>query len=268
MVRPRCSSTLDDLSNQVPVDAFPRPCSFIPQVSPQRFPRPEAPLGQISQSNNHLSPMFLPESSPISATPSSSIPSSISNSPMSPQSSFSPYSPVSPDIPVSPRDSPRSPRSVLSVRILSENGRSQTAVPPSPTTSLRSTALSFSTVSDTSSVAASGTLVIKAAHNNSIILLRASREITFAEARQRLSDKFMNQEGVRLTPAFTLAFVVPSITTQSRGAMGRSNSLSSARSPSDVTKMRLITSETEWERVISSIEGNGKLTLRVLDTDS
>jgi len=245
-------------------NAFPRPCSFLPQVSPQKITRPEARLGQVSQSNDHLSPMFTPESSPpVINIPSSSVSSSpFSNRSISPQSYFSPHSPPSPDFPVSPVDSLQSPTRALSVRSLPNDNIVPASVPPSPTTSLRSTALSFSTVNDTP---ASGALVIKAAHNNSIILLRAPRDISFAEMRQRVSDKFTRQEGVRLTSAFTIAFVVPSVTNQARQ---RSDSLSSVRTSFDLMQMRLIISESEWERVISSIEGSGKLTLRVLDTDS
>lgn len=121
------------------------------------------------------------------------------------------------------------------------------------------------------------TLTIKAAHNNSIVVLRVPRNILFDELRQRLYDKFVGQEGVPLSTSFSIAFLLP--TTQpppapssgSGQGRSRSSSLSSIRSSfssvgiADHTQMRFLTSQEDWEYVTSSTD-NGKLALRVVDT--
>jgi len=136
-------------------------------------------------------------------------------------------------------------------------------LPPSPTTS--STPTSFSTDFPTSPSGTDGVIIIKAAYDSSIVVLRVSRDISFDEMRQRLYKKFVGQEGVTLSESFTAALLLPPGTSSSVSGKSpaRSNSLSSV-GRSDPNQMRPITSHDDWEQVTSSTDG-GKLTLRILD---
>ncbi|KAF8825291.1 hypothetical protein HHX47_DHR7000233 [Lentinula edodes] len=150
-----------------------------------------------------------------------------------------------------------------------------TPVPPSPTTSTTSTefssftaasGISASTTLSTSTAVTSvlsGNLTIKAAHNQSIILLRTSRETEFAEVRQRIYDKFLAQEKITLTEAFAIAFVLqdPGEPRSSKGkGRARSNSLGGGSS-----QMILVTNQNDWDRALATTESS-KITVRVLDT--
>ncbi|KXN91635.1 hypothetical protein AN958_12487, partial [Leucoagaricus sp. SymC.cos] len=155
-------------------------------------------------------------------------------------------------------------------------------VPPSPTTSVSTTfssATGFSslTTSSVSTVATTSTsssgdgnsLSIKAALNNSIIMLRVSRDVEFTELRQRIFNKFVGQEGVPLSREFTVAVVVARMNSpisqlresKDTGARKRSTSIRSVDHP----EMRIVDSQLDWETVAYSTEGT-KLTLRILDT--
>ncbi|KAF8959503.1 hypothetical protein BDZ97DRAFT_1837439 [Flammula alnicola] len=124
--------------------------------------------------------------------------------------------------------------------------------PPSPTSTV-STAFTFSTT--TSSVAA-GSVLIKAAHNSAIILLRVARETAFADVRQRLYSKFVGQEGIPLSQDFAIAFVPSSLLSPSKGRKRPSSA--------ENMELRFISSDLDWEQLITSANGS-KLTLRVLD---
>ncbi|TFK40186.1 hypothetical protein BDQ12DRAFT_704482 [Crucibulum laeve] len=140
------------------------------------------------------------------------------------------------------------------------------SIPPSPTASMASTSFSVSAVSEASSTASnSSTLSIKAAHNNAIIMLRTSRDVTFMDMRQRLYKKFVGQEGIPLSQSFTIAFMLPA-PPPSHTPQGRNRS-ASVSSVAERVLMKFISSQAEWEQLISSIDGS-KLTLRVLDTPS
>ncbi|KAI5892897.1 uncharacterized protein SCHCODRAFT_01094803 [Schizophyllum commune H4-8] len=114
-------------------------------------------------------------------------------------------------------------------------------------------------------------LAIKAAHNNTIILLRATRSIPFGELRRRLHDKFVKQEGVPLSEDFTVAFHAPPAEPQVseaaarlgvRQGRARSSSLSAG-----ILSMQFINSQAEWERALQDVDvESGKLHLRILDT--
>jgi hypothetical protein len=128
-------------------------------------------------------------------------------------------------------------------------------VPPSPTTS---TAFSSSTISPTSEK-----LAIKAAYNDSIILLRVDENISYKEMRQRIYNKFVGQEGIPLSEKFTVTFLQPvQMTTTTAKTRARSSSVSS---DPGTTQLHLVTSESDWENVTASLEGS-KLTLRITDT--
>src|SRR6202000_1584104 len=52
-------------------------------------------------------------------------------------------------------------------------------------------------------------LSIKAAYNNSIVVIRSPRDISLADLRKKLLDKFVKQEGVPLSEDFALAYALP-----------------------------------------------------------
>ena len=149
-----------------------------------------------------------------------------------------------------------------------------------------------------------GTVYIKAAFNATIIMLRASRWISFADLKQRLYDKFVKQEGILLSPSFSVISVRPpsmSLTdtaaispwstsgfpfsTTGRRGLSRSrsgsavpNSLSSMKRMSaeprrisfaERTEMHFIDDETDWKRVLAIHRTDGsKVTLRIVDTST
>ncbi|KAF7336754.1 hypothetical protein MVEN_02110600 [Mycena venus] len=134
--------------------------------------------------------------------------------------------------------------------------------------SARSTLSSTTTSSSVTAVSSSSTgspLVIKAAHNNSIILLRAEEDLTLSEMRHRLREKFLGQEGVTLSEAFSLAYMIPASPGKGRN---RSNSLSSASALSDTALMEKIATEADWVRLRSTLDHGAKLTMRVIDSAS
>jgi hypothetical protein len=110
-------------------------------------------------------------------------------------------------------------------------------------------------------------LVIKAAHKNSIILLRGDEDLSLSEMRWRLREKFLGQEGIALSETFTLAYMIPA--TPGKTSVGqtrnRSNSLSSTGALADTALTEMISTEDEWARLRSSLDG-AKLTLRVIDS--
>ena len=145
------------------------------------------------------------------------------------------------------------------------------------------------------------TIVIKAAHNASIIVVRAPRNVSFADLRQRLYRKFVYQEGILLSPSFSVVNVLPpsssNSTLRASSSYGFHNhlvrsgpaSILRARSESaasaydyvtpeklpqvtrrvsfaERTEMRFINRESDWRRIISSHTGGSKVTLRILDT--
>jgi hypothetical protein len=132
----------------------------------------------------------------------------------------------------------------------------------SRTVSRSSTPRDF-TSREKSSISEDGSISVKVVHDMSIILLRAQRNISFAELRAKVYDKFVQQEGVPLSISFALAFLPPTpIDCSKPRSRSRSSSMSAVERP-DPTHMRFISSEHEWQHVIASI-GRGKLTLRAI----
>lgn len=101
-------------------------------------------------------------------------------------------------------------------------------------------------------------LSIKAAYNNSIIMLRVPRDIPLTDLRQRLYNKFVGQEGVPLSQSFVVACMIPK---SSNAQHTRSSSVSCA---ANEAHMELIKSQAEWDLVTTFIDGS-KMTLRILD---
>ncbi|KAJ3757695.1 hypothetical protein EV360DRAFT_83782 [Lentinula raphanica] len=189
-----------------------------------------------------------------------------------------PTSPLRVEIPDEHRQS--IPVDVDSVISRSDLSSPLTPIPPSPTTSTTSTEYSsFAAASEVSSFSAatalsasttvtsihSQNLTIKAAHNQSIILLRVSRDTEFSDVRQRIFDKFLTQEKIELTDAFAIAFILQDRDSgEPMSAKGknraRSNSLGGGSS-----QMILITNQNDWTRVLAT-SNSSKVTVRVLDT--
>jgi hypothetical protein len=108
-----------------------------------------------------------------------------------------------------------------------------------------------------------GTLSLKAAHNDAIILLRVPNETSFTEVRQRLYNKFVGQEGVPLSQNFTVAFV-PATPSPTQPSFPKDRLRSASVSSADRMELFFINSDADWEQIISSA-GGSKLTLRILD---
>jgi len=160
-------------------------------------------------------------------------------------------------------DAPPSPtptsNSLFTVRSSPESLQPFLDPPPSPTSTIATT---YTTSTVTSSMAA-GMLSIKAAHNDSIILLRVPTETSFTDVRQRLYNKFVGQEGVPLSQNFTVAFV-PTTRSPTQPSFPKDRLRSVSVSSADRMELIFINSDTDWEQIISRASGS-KLTLRILD---
>lgn len=82
-----------------------------------------------------------------------------------------------------------------------------------------------------------------------------SRRIGLAEVKQRLCDKFINQEKIPLPHIYDVVFV-PATTTVPPSS---TCSVASANG----TDVQVITLEEDWEELMSNLQGN-KITLRIL----
>ncbi|KAJ7707538.1 hypothetical protein B0H17DRAFT_1174558 [Mycena rosella] len=285
-------------------DAFPRPCSFIPEAPPQS--RPETPVGLAKLPESPKTP---PEQQTASPPAPAGIEPAKTALPTSPSLIRLPSSPISPvvsefAVPRSPSSptpgSPRTPASAnfyqrkdalargrspspngsmvsASMSVLSESTMQSSFSDSTGTTitpslysfySARSTISSTTTASSTttsSSASSTAALVIKAAHNTAIILLRAEADLPLGEIRRRLREKFLGQEGVTLSDTFALAYMVPA--TPAKGTVSSRSRANSTGNLTDAALMEMITTEEEWARLKSSLEGT-KLTLRVMDSAS
>ncbi|KAF8802483.1 hypothetical protein BYT27DRAFT_7196676 [Phlegmacium glaucopus] len=127
--------------------------------------------------------------------------------------------------------------------------------PPSPAYSALSSSMASTTTTSSSPV---DSVSIKAIHNTSIILLRVSRGIGLADVRQRLYNKFIGQEGIPLSEAYNIAFVPPN------PALTGTHLQSASVTSANRMDAQLITLESDWEQIVTSLQGN-KITLRILD---
>jgi hypothetical protein len=138
----------------------------------------------------------------------------------------------------------------------SSGGSSPHSLPKS-----RSSTISGLTSSDLSTISGDGGISVKIIHNMSIILLRIHRNISFTEMRAKIYDKFVQQEDIPLSASFAIALLAPAAVDYNKSLSG-SGSMSSVKSP-DLTQMRFISSQRDWEHTIAST-GTRKLTLRAI----
>ena len=103
---------------------------------------------------------------------------------------------------------------------------------------------------------------------DAIVVFRVAYETTYAEIRDKIYDKFVNQEGISLRPDFPLAYLVPVFT---RGSPTSPASPGSTRkragsvgSPTtNQSSLLPIQSQEAWDDIVR--ESDGKLTLRVFE---
>ncbi|KAJ7678972.1 hypothetical protein DFH06DRAFT_502445 [Mycena polygramma] len=282
----------DSVLDEYFYDAFPRPCSFIPEAPEQS--RPQTPKSQESHSHpsSSSSPTTveatkipLPTSPPLDALPSPPIsPTASEFKPPRSPSFNAPDSPRTPSANFFPRKeflrahSPNGSVASASMSIMSDSttnssfsDSTNSTITPSIYSwySAKSTLSATTTTSyaTTTSSSTSSPLTIKAAHNDSIILLRVDEDLSLSEVRRRLRDKFLGQEGIALAETFSLAYMIPaspnkaSVQTQTRK---RANSTGTLL---DTALMEMISTEEEWARLRASLDG-AKLALRVIDSTS
>lgn len=104
----------------------------------------------------------------------------------------------------------------------------------------------------------SDVFAIKAAYHDHVIVFRAGRDMSLEALRQRIQERFELHESVPIKNNFLLAYVPSSM----KGRM-RSNSVTSTIS--DMSQLRLLQAEIDWQAAMMS--SNGKVTLRVLDAE-
>ncbi|KIM40537.1 hypothetical protein M413DRAFT_445979 [Hebeloma cylindrosporum] len=253
----------DDGRNSI-LDEFPRPTSYIPGYLSDR---PETPTR-----NAHLDPPQSSEASfdaAPSPTPTSNLFFTVHSSSDASRSDYDrPRSPTdtiattftTSTVTSSVYDRPPSPSSTIATAYRTSSVASSVYDrPPSPTSTIATT---YTTSTITSSVSP-GTLSLKAAHNDAIILLRVSSETSFAEVRLRLYNKFVGQEGVPLSQNFTVAFV-PATQSPTQTSPRKDRLRSASVSSADRMELIFINSDADWEQ-ITSCAGGSKLTLRILD---
>jgi hypothetical protein len=117
-------------------------------------------------------------------------------------------------------------------------------------------------------------LLVKAVLGDAIVMLRPERDVSLAELRQRVHDKFASSEGVTLRGAFALEYVPTTTTTGGGGggAMtgGKRVSTVSALSTSsggsvgsaDWARAVPLRCEGDWANAVARC-GSSKVTLRV-----
>ena len=173
------------------------------------------------------------------------------------------YDEVPSDFPLDISDDPLA--SVSNFSTLQESpdvdGPPRTSHPPWVTASRSrsppSTHLSRS-MSISSSVATGDTIVVKATFGDVIVGLRAQRDLSLWELRQRVLEKFAQTEGLSLRGAFELSYLPPAVGAGKR--RGSAVSLASTASV-DWSGALPLRNEGDWATAIAS--SGSKITLRV-----
>lgn len=174
------------------------------------------------------------------------------------------YDEVPSDFPLDISDDPRASVSNFSIwqEIPDVDGPTHAPHPPWVTASRSrspppSTHLSRA-MSITSSIAMDDTLVVKAAFGDVIVGLRAQRDMSLVELRQRVLEKFARTEGLSLRGAFELSYLPPAVGAGKR----RASAVSLASTMSvDWSSALPLRNEDDWATAIASC--GSKITLRV-----
>lgn len=124
---------------------------------------------------------------------------------------------------------------------------------------------------------------IKAALNATILMLRVPATISLPELKKRVHDKFLKQEGVRLSRDFSVVHVQPPVGYDARpsngimmeqrwGLSSTDEKISRQAIPfSDRTEMRVVDADLDWRRIVKvqcRRNDGSKVTLRIVDTPS
>ncbi|KAF9778939.1 hypothetical protein BJ322DRAFT_1113815 [Thelephora terrestris] len=100
-----------------------------------------------------------------------------------------------------------------------------------------------------------------------IIVFRVPVETKFTEIRDKVYDKFVNQEGISLRPDYPLAYLTPvrrrSATSSVYSGTKRNRSGSIGSSSTHGSSLVSIQSQEDWNEILH--ESDGKLTLRVFE---
>ena len=144
---------------------------------------------------------------------------------------------------------------------------SPTSHPPS---SREQTSKSLSPTSMTSTNTMSHKIISIKAYmtEEAIIVFRAVAETTYAEIREKIFDKFANQEGISLRPDFPLAYLAPASSRRSTvssvySGIARKRAGSVGSASNNESSLLLIQSQEFWEEAVR--DSDGKLTLRVFE---
>ena len=99
-----------------------------------------------------------------------------------------------------------------------------------------------------------------------IIVFRTPIETKYAEIRDKIYDKFVNQEGITLRRDFPLAYLTPvrphSTTSSVYSGINRNRAVSVGNASAQ-SSLVCIQSQEQWEEILG--ESDGKLTLRVFE---
>lgn len=126
----------------------------------------------------------------------------------------------------------------------------------------RRSSLAHSVSSHSTASSHEGTVLsIKAVHEESIIMLRIPRTLQFADLRQKIYDKFVQQEQSPISESFAIAVLVqPTIERGAAAQYQRPDSLLSADSKK--AALHFVASQEEWDQAV--MRYGTKLFLRII----
>jgi len=108
-----------------------------------------------------------------------------------------------------------------------------------------------------------GVLFVKAVLGDAVVVLRARCDVSLAELRRQVREKFAGSEGVRLRGPFTLEYAPPVVNGPTGRRAGKSVSTisSSSASSADWDRAMPLRGEEEWANAVANC--GSKITLRV-----
>jgi len=134
--------------------------------------------------------------------------------------------------------------------------RSSQSLPISPRRSSAATPISHRAEME-------GVLFVKAVLGDAVVVLRARCDVSLAELRRQVREKFAGSEGVRLRGPFTLEYAPPVVNGPTGRRAGKSVSTisSSSASSADWDRAMPLRGEEEWANAVANC--GSKITLRV-----